>query len=361
VNNSIPALEVLRRGVAGRVFPGASAETGSAASPAWRGAVGALTYDDPDAPRVDGSTLFDLASLTKAIVTTTIAMRLVEDASLSIDKCVAEYEAGWRGDDRSAVTVRNLLEHASGLPAWGPLWRGHAGRDAVVAAALETPLAYEPGTQSLYSDLGFIVLGAVLEGAGGSPLDALFASVSGAWRCDDGQAAPLVFNPRASLKTRAAPTRYSPDRDRLLAGEVDDDNAWAMGGVAGHAGLFGTAAAVGVFARLVLRALAHDEEAGHLLAGPATLLRFLAPSTVPGSSRALGWDLMRPTSSCGSRMSARAFGHTGFTGTSLWIDPARDFYAVLLTNRVHPEAGPGEPIQEVRRAFHDALLEDHTG
>jgi CubicO group peptidase (beta-lactamase class C family) len=361
VNNRRAALDVLRRGVASRVFPGASAEIGTAASPVWRGAVGALTYDDPDAPRVDRSTLFDLASLTKPIVTTTIAMRLVEGGSLSIDNRVAEHQAGWRGDDRSAVTVRNLLEHASGLPAWAPLWRGHAGRDAVVAAALETPLAYEPGTQSLYSDLGFIVLGAVLEDAGWSTLDALFGSVSGAWCDDDSQAVPLLFNPRASLKTRAAPTRYSPDRDRMLVGEVDDDNAWAMGGVAGHAGLFGTAAAVGVFARLVLRALAHDDEARHLLAGPETLLDFLAPSPVPGSSRALGWDLMRPASSCGSRMSARAFGHTGFTGTSLWIDPARDFYAVLLTNRVHPEAGPGEPMQEVRRAFHNAWLEDRAG
>jgi CubicO group peptidase (beta-lactamase class C family) len=138
--------------------------------------------------------------------------------------------------------------------------------------------------------------------------------------------------------------------------EVDDENAWSMEGVAGHAGLFGTAEAVGTFARIVLQALRGAPEAERALAARSTVGLFLRPSAVPGSSRALGWDLMRPTSSCGTRMSASAFGHTGFTGTSLWIDPERDVYAVLLSNRVHPVAGPNEPMQAVRRAFHDALL-----
>jgi CubicO group peptidase (beta-lactamase class C family) len=159
------------------------------------------------------------------------------------------------------------------------------------------------------------------------------------------------------VRGRTAPTRFSDARERLLVAEVDDDNAWAMGGVAGHAGLFGTASAVGAFARLMLRALRGEREAERGLAAGATIRRFLAPSAVPGSSRALGWDLMRPTSSCGTAMSTAAFGHTGFTGTSLWIDPTLDFYAVLLTNRVHPVAGPNEPMQETRRAFHDALLQ----
>ena len=131
-----------------------------------------------------------------------------------------------------------------------------------------------------------------------------------------------------------------------------------MGGVAGHSGLFGTTGALGAFARALLRALAGDPEAERSLASRDVLWEFLRPSRVPGSSRALGWDLMRATSSCGRMMSAAAFGHTGFTGTSLWLDPARDVYAVLLANRVHPGAGPPGPIQEVRRAFHDALLGD---
>jgi CubicO group peptidase (beta-lactamase class C family) len=131
-----------------------------------------------------------------------------------------------------------------------------------------------------------------------------------------------------------------------------------MGGVAGHAGLFGTTGAVGAFARTVLLALAGDRGGEKALAARGTLRLFVAPSAVTGSSRALGWDCMRMTSSCGVRMSASAFGHTGFTGTSLWIDPARDFYAVLLSNRVHPDAMPDDDMQRVRRAFHDAILAD---
>ncbi|MGE5198319.1 MAG: serine hydrolase, partial [Rhodospirillaceae bacterium] len=163
--------------------------------------------------------------------------------------------------------------------------------------------------------------------------------------------------PPPSVRDRTAPTQFSDTRERLLVGEVDDDKAWAMRGVSGHAGLFGTAPAVGAFARGMLQALRGEPGAERRMAARATIERFLAPSAVPGSSRALGWDLMRPTSSCGTAMSPVAFGHTGFTGTSLWIDPALDFYAVLLTNRVHPIAGPLEPMQDVRRAFHDALLE----
>jgi serine-type D-Ala-D-Ala carboxypeptidase len=352
------ALDVLALAVSSRVFPGASVEIGTAASHAWRAAAGHLTYDDPNAQPVSRSIVFDLASLTKPVAAATVAMRLVEHRALSIDDPVGDYEARWCGGDTAAITIRHLLEHASGLPAWVPLWREQTGRDAVVAAALATPLSYEPGSRSVYSDLGFIVLGAVLERAGGAALDRLFGEATAAWTGVDDEADPLVFNPRADLKARVAPTRFAESRDRLLIGEVDDDNAAAMGGVAGHAGLFGTAAAVGAFARMVLRALSGDRGAEKALAGRGTLEVFVAPSAVPGSSRALGWDCMRATSSCGSRMSASAFGHTGFTGTSLWIDPARDFYAVLLANRVHPDAAPNDDMQDVRRAFHDAILAD---
>jgi CubicO group peptidase (beta-lactamase class C family) len=209
----------------------------------------------------------------------------------------------------------------------------------------------------VYSDLGFIVLGAVIECAGQAALDDQFDRVGGTWLPDGGEGLPLRFAPPSDWRGRTAPTRFSEARERLLAAEVDDDNAWAMGGVAGHAGLFGTASAVGAFARLVMRALGGDREAERRVAARDVIRRFLQPSAVPGSSRALGWDLMRPASSCGTRMSASAFGHTGFTGTSLWIDPVLDVYAVLLTNRVHPAAGPNELMQAVRRAFHDALLE----
>jgi CubicO group peptidase (beta-lactamase class C family) len=333
------------------VFPGAAWEAGTAERPTWAGTEGALTYE-PDAPLVEADTVYDLASLTKPLAAATVAMRLVQDDLLDLAADVAAVEPAWRGADRVSVTVADLLEHAAGLPDWLPLWQLHHGRDAIVAAAAQAPLAYAPRTRSVYSDLGFIVLGSLLERTGGAGLELLFAR---AWREPD--SVPMGFCPAADCRHNAAPARVSDARERLAQGEVDDDNAWAMGGVAGHAGLFGTAGAVGAFARAVLRVLSGDHAAERALVSREVLNRFLQPSTVPASSRALGWDLMRPTSSCGRRMSPRAFGHTGFTGTSLWIDPAHDLYAVLLTNRVFPAAGPNEPMQEIRRAFHDALIE----
>lgn len=347
------ARDVLAAAIRAGVFPGCAAEAGSSRAADWQDALGALTYG-LDAPAAGAASVYDLASLTKPIVTATVAMRLVESGALALDDAVADRERAWRGAGKASVTIRDLLEHASGLPAWAPLWRQARGA-ALVEAAAATPLEYEPRSRSVYSDLGFIVLGAILERAGGAGLDRLFEPVSGALSDEAGAAPELTFHPPAKWRSRIAPTRFAESRDRLLVGEVDDDNAWALGGVSGHAGAFGTAAAVGAFARALMRALAGDAPSGAAVAAPETIRAFLAPSRVPGSSRALGWDLMRPASSCGSRMSEAAFGHTGFTGTSIWIDPARDRYAVLLANRVHPDAGPVEAIQEVRRAFHDAL------
>lgn len=349
------AFDVIRDGVAARVFPGACAEAGSSGGARWRQATGALSYEG-DSPPVSAGTVYDLASLTKPIAATSVAMRLVETGRIDLTSSVASLAPEWLGGDRAGVSVQDLLEHAAGLPAWAPLWKGHAGRDAVVAAACGVPLEYAPRSRSLYSDLGFIVLGSVLERAGRARLDEQFDGLGGTWRPAGEDGLPLRFAPPAGLRARTAPTRFSEARERLLVAEVDDDNAWAMGGVAGHAGLFGTAAAVGAFARTLMQALSGDPAAERRLAGRDVIRRFLQQSDVPGSSRALGWDLMRPASSCGTRMTASAFGHTGFTGTSLWIDPVQDVYAVLLTNRVHPVAGSNEPMQAVRRAFHDALL-----
>jgi CubicO group peptidase (beta-lactamase class C family) len=356
VSAFLRAIDVLRSGVAARVFPGACAEVGTADGAVWQGQAGSLTYE-PGATPVTADTVFDLASLTKAIVTASVAMRLVEVGPLLLDAPVRDYEAKWQGEDRTAVCVRDLLEHASGLPAWEPLWRAHADRDGILAAIAATPLECPPRSRSIYSDLGFMLLGHLLETVDGRSLDVQLEEMAAGWMAAGAAGVPLVFNPPASWRPRIAPTRFNEWRDRLLVGEVDDDNAWAMGGVAGHSGLFGTAAAVGVFARVILQVLSGDREAERRFATRETVRLFLSRSTVPGSSRALGWDMMRTSSSCGTKMSASAFGHTGFTGTSLWIDPEQDFYAVLLTNRVYPEAGPNEPMQTVRRAFHDALVE----
>jgi len=209
------------------------------------------------------------------------------------------------------------------------------------------PLEYEPRTGSIYSDLGFILLGAILERV--APLSVQFDALMQQMGCVQ----ELQFNPPKIWERRTAPTREDLWRGRMLLGEVDDNNAWALGGSAGHAGLFGTAGAVGDCARHLLQVLAGRSG---VIRGD-TLREFVTRRPgVPGSSRALGWDTMLPTSSCGTLMSPRAFGHTGFTGTSLWIDPDADIYVVLLTNRVYPVPGNDEPIKTLRRSVHDAVM-----
>jgi CubicO group peptidase (beta-lactamase class C family) len=313
-------------------------EVGRAQAVAWRAAFGRFTYPQ-DAPRATGETIFDLASLTKVIATTTVVMQAVDAGRLSLSDRVADRLSEWRGVDREAVTIADLLEHASGLTAYLPFFRDHHGRAEFEHAICTLPLEYPPRAQSIYSDLGFILLGFILEDVNRTPLAQQF------------EYPDLRFNPPREWRERTAPTELDLWRGRLLQAEVHDENAWALGGAAGHAGLFGTAAATGTFARLVLRGL----KGARSIARAETLARFTTKSTVPGSSRALGWDTMITTSSCGSRLSTRAIGHTGFTGTSVWIDPEQDLYIVLLTNRVHPTRDNNE-IQPVRRAFHDSVV-----
>ncbi|MGB2715798.1 MAG: serine hydrolase domain-containing protein [Vicinamibacterales bacterium] len=353
------AAAMLRQAVEAHVFPAATAEVGTRADVLWNSAAGGLTYD-PRAPFTTAETMFDLASLTKVIATTTLAMRAVDDARLQLDDPVASWLEEWRGSDRTTVTIRDLLAHSSGLPAYLPFFRDCTGRPEFQHAICSLPLEYPPRTQSIYSDLGFILLGFILEDAAArsestSALAGTFdpaASLAGQFHRLSSfiTPEPLTFNPPRAWRPQIAPTEVDRWRGRMLVGEVHDENAWALGGAAGHAGLFGTAAAVGVFARAVMRTLAGEPA----LARPETARLFIARSDVPGSSRALGWDTMLPTSSCGSRLSRAAIGHTGFTGTSLWIDWERDFYVVLLSNRVHPRR-ENDAIRQFRPRFHDTI------
>jgi CubicO group peptidase (beta-lactamase class C family) len=341
------ARDVLISAVTTRAFPAATIEVGTAGQVLWRQAFGSLTYDPGSQPARD-DTIFDLASLTKVMATTPLLMRLLETGRLDLDEPVARHLSSWRGVDRDAVTIRDLLSHSSGLPAHDAFYLTLHGRDAIERAISATALDYAPRTKSVYSDLGFMLLGFILEDI--APLSLQFDAV----RTQMQNPEEVQFHPPDVWKRRTAPTRFSEWRGRLLLGEVDDDNAWALDGAAGHAGLFGTAAAVGAFARHILQVL-HGRVGAFQ---QATVRTFVARrEDVPGSSRALGWDTMLPTSSCGTRMSAGAFGHTGFTGTSLWIDPARDVYVVLLTNRVYPD-GTNNAIQEVRRGVHDAVMQE---
>ncbi len=352
---------LLRRSIAARAFPAAAIELGRREGLLWRDVFGALSYDPYAAPATP-STIFDLASLTKVIATTTLAMRAVDANRIALDDRVSKWLPGWQGADRGAVTIRDLLAHSSGLSAYLPLYRDYTGRTEFEQAICSLPLEYSPGSRSTYSDLGFMLLAFILENA--HPISRDFTGAAGTIDPSTRVASqferiasaltsdPLAYNPPRFLRDRIAPTETDPWRGRLLIGEVHDENAWALGGVAGHAGLFGTVGAVGAFGRAVLRTLAGEP----ILADPSTLRLFATRTMVPRSSRALGWDTMLPTSSCGTRLSPSAIGHTGFTGTSLWIDWERDLYIALLTNRVHPTR-ENEAIRQIRPQIHDLVME----
>jgi CubicO group peptidase (beta-lactamase class C family) len=341
------ARDILKQAIAVRAFPAATIEVGNSHQPLWREAFGRLTFD-PESSPTRNDTVFDLASLTKVLSTTTLVMRQVERGILSLDDPIVDHVAGWRDQGPIVVTIRDLLSHAAGLAAHVPYYLDHEGRDAFETAIQRTPRAYEPRSKSVYSDLGFMLLGFILDRI--APLATQFDTL----RVHMGNIQDLQFVPPAIWKPRTAPTRFDPWRERLLVGEVDDDNAWALGGIAGHAGLFGVAGSVGEFARHMLQVL--EGRTGAFTR--ETAQTFVARRTeIPDSSRALGWDTMLPTSSCGTRMSPRAFGHVGFTGTSLWIDPERSLYVTLLTNRVHPTPD-NNAIARIRPALHDAIVDD---
>lgn len=341
------ARRALQDAVSRRVCPAAVIEVGTTERPLWSEAFGRLSYDE-NAPPTRDDTIFDLASLTKVLATTPLVIQAVEQGVLALDDTVASHIAEWSGADRATVTVRDLLAHCSGLPAHRPYFENLAGQVAFTRAICAEPLESPPRTQAVYSDLGFMLLGFMLGGAPELPrrLTTLLSQMN--------IVDPLQFDPPSQWHRRIAPTAFDPWRNRMLLGDVDDGNAAALGGCAGHAGLFGTAAAVGSYSRHILQVL--DGRTG-AVAEP-TVREFLTPdSRVPGSSRALGWDTMRPTSSCGTRMSPTAFGHTGFTGTSLWIDPEARVYVVMLTNRVHPDRSD-RGIQDLRRNVHDAVMDE---
>jgi CubicO group peptidase (beta-lactamase class C family) len=346
VSDFARAADVVQRGVEERAFPAAVVEVGTRGEVFWQHAFGRLDYEPESAP-ADTGTIFDLASLTKVIATTSLVMRLVERRRLELNDPIRKWIPEWRGKDRDDVTLRSLLTHSSGLTAWLPFYRDHTGRQEFQHAICSLPLEYPPDTQAIYSDLGFILLGFIIEDAGADSFrdqaTQLLSTVT---------SAPLMFNPPPQLRRSIAPTEHDPWRGRRLIGEVHDENCWALGGAAGHAGLFGTSRAVGDFARVMLGGLKGTDDR---LAAAGTVRLFIRRSAAATGSRALGWDTMMPTSSCGTKMSTSAFGHTGFTGTTLWIDPERDVYIVLLTNRVNPTR-ENTAIQKIRPALHDAVM-----
>jgi beta-N-acetylhexosaminidase len=314
---------------------------------------------DVKAPKVTENTIYDMASLTKVVVTSTSAMMLVQQKRLDLDapveRYLPEFSAAAKSDPnpswRARITVRMLMLHDSGLPAHRDFYKEAKGHDPVLAKILAEPLVHEPGTQVEYSDLGFILLGEIIERLTGETLEQfakghIFAPLG---------MSDTMYNPPAALRARIAPTELDTDfRKRLLRGEVHDENAFAFGGVSGNAGLFSTASDVAAFAQMLLNGGIY---AHHRLLARATIQEFTARQVIGDSSRTLGWDVPTPpNSAAGHYFSPSAYGHTGFTGTSLWIDPERDLFVVLLTNRVNPTRA-NEQIRLARPAIHDAILQ----
>lgn len=333
---------ILHQAIQRRVFPGAAFAVGRSDRIEQLGAVGRLRYDS-DA-QVEPATLYDLASLTKVVATTAAIMLLVESGRLALD---TPAQGELPEFPFKSVTIRQLLGHASGWPAYEQFFLRCRSRAELLEALWATPAESAPAEKSVYSDLGFIALGVLVERTAGLALDQFVR---------ERIVRPLgmrdtLFNPPKSLRKEIAPTEDDPWRGRVVQGEVHDENAFVLGGVAGHAGLFGSVADLARFAQVLLRG-------GGMLFARGTIEEFTRriDFTKQPSSRALGWDTPAAGSSSGTKVSQRAYGHTGYAGTSMWIDPERDLFSILLTNRVHPTRN-GPNITPVRIAFHEAAVD----
>ena len=347
---------VVQRGVDAGGYPGASVVVGRKGYSVLSRGFGALDWSGRT--RVSSQeSIYDLASLTKVVATTTAIMVLYDAGKVDIDAPVSRYLPDFSGGLRDQVTVRHLLTHRAGLPAGRELWRIATTPAEARAAVLTSPIQCTPGSCYEYSDLGADLLGFVAEAASGQSLDAfLERSVFAKLGMTDTHFRP---DPMSSLRT--APTEIAPPRGYPLRGEVHDENAYALGGVAGHAGLFSTAEDLSVFAQMLLDGGVYK---GVRVVSDSAVALFTKRAA---GHRALGWDTCDGGAGCGQYMSERAFGHTGFTGTSLWIDPDRQMFVILLTNRVHAARArrPSKVIADVRNDLADAavlaVMDDPTG
>ncbi len=376
VTDSVRA--VLTRGLADSAFPAAYAVIGNARGVYASMGIGALNamdvrpapVDSNGAPLANGtvaapvmptptpvtdSTVWDLASLTKVIATTSAIMQLVGDGRVQLDAPATRYLPQWNAPGAELVTVRHLLTHSAGLPAWRPLYKEAWSAEEAMQQVYATVPDTAPGVRYVYSDLGFILLGEIVREVSALPLDSYVMSkvfLPMGMR-------ETRFLPSALWRTRTAPTEIDPWRQRQLRGEVHDENAFQLGAVAGHAGLFSTARDLTRFAQTLLRdgvAVSDEARADSLrVLDGLTLRTFETRQAMAGSHRALGWETPNGTNSAGRRLTASAFGHTGFTGTSLWIDPAQDLFILLLTNRVNPTR-QRQGIARVRTSLADAVV-----
>lgn len=338
---------ILTAAVADRAFPGAYAIVGD--SRGVLAQIGAGRLDWGKSAKPDEKSVWDLASLTKVVATTTSLAQLIESGKVALDSPVVRYVPEWTGGGRETVTIRHLLTHSSGLPAFKPYDTLTKNPDSLATLLFTTPLERPPGERMTYSDIGAFMMGEVVKRVSGLTLDRYF---------DRQVARPLKlketrFVPPRSWRRRIAPTEIDTLRGGLVHGAVHDERAYYLGGVAAHAGLFGSARDLARFATMMLRNGALE---GARILQPATVAQFTAYVDSAFSNRALGWQKPAGNSAWAGRfMGSRAFGHTGFTGTSMAIDPELDIYIILLSNRVNPTRN-NPRITDVRRRVADAAV-----
>jgi CubicO group peptidase (beta-lactamase class C family) len=361
-------VQLMEVGIARRAFPGGALLVRVRGQTTHLSFHGRRSLEPPGGP-VDAHTCFDLASLTKVLATTPLVLLSIQRGRLELEEPVHRALEGFAGQEREAITVRMLLDHSSGLPAWRPyyeevrsagggIWLATVkGQEAVRRMVAAEAPEVRPGSRAFYSDVGFILLDWILERVNGQPSDVLFSK----WLREPLGLGNLFFvdlkSPAKAARARRgrgfAATERCPWRGRTLIGEVHDDNTYAMGGVSGQAGLFGTIQDVATVAEAWLGSFL--ERCGFF--DPGLVKQFWQQSEVPGSTRALGFDTPSPRASqAGGRFGLRTVGHLGFTGTSLWIDPDRELIVVLLTNRVHPSR-ENDTIKQFRPVLHERVAE----
>lgn len=355
-----PLVELCNVGIRDRAFPGAAFAVGTpdAVATGW---AGRQLYDPRSRP-IDGRTIWDLASLSKVVGTTSAALMLHEEGRLELDAPVQSYLPAFEGEGKDKVSVRDLLLHRSGLPAYRNYVNTHSSQEAVRRSIVRERLVYPTGSRTVYSCIGFVVLQRLVESIAGTSLDRFL---------NERLFGPLgmrvsSYCPDRSVWPRCAPTeppepwrakfRTKPIPDSMpypfIQGEVHDPVAFCQGGVSGNAGVFASVQDMAAFGQMLVRN-GQGESRQIFCADKLSQWTRRADSR---SSRTLGWAVRTASSSSGLRFGPRSYGHTGFTGTSIWVDPDRQLFAVLLTNRVHPTAS-NLKITDFRIRFHDAVID----
>jgi CubicO group peptidase (beta-lactamase class C family) len=340
--------EIIQSAIKDSAFPGSVVLVSKEGKVIYEKAFGHLTYDDTSAA-VTKNTIYDIASLTKVIASTTAVMICYDKNLFSLDDPVAKYITEFSQNGKEKVTIKNLLLHNSGLPAFKRFYNNYSSADEIINDIYKMPLSYETESKTVYSDLGFITLQKIIEQVTGKEFDVF---------CKEEIFIPLqmnstFFNPPDSLQYKIAPTEYDNSwRNKLVWGKVHDETSVLLNGVAGHAGLFSTAQDISNLLILLLNDGAFD---GNQIIKSATVKLFTTRYS-DKSTRALGWDTKSGEgSSAGELFDTTSFGHTGFTGTSVWVDPTKDLFVVFLTNRIYPTR-KNKKLYKVRPALHDAII-----